>query len=641
MTVHLPIRLVFTTALLAGSALSGIAFAQAAYKEAPSLAAKVAAGTLPPLSERLPKSPVVVTPREKVGKYGGTLRTVLRGGEDRVWLIRTAFYDNLLRWDLEYTKPLPNLAESWTVSPDGKSFTFKLREGVRWSDGKPFTTADIAFWWELFSDPDVNPGKDSFFTVGGKLAELKVIDDQTFRFDFAAPNGLFPQRLASGEMGNPTAFAKHAVSKYHPKYNPEADALAKQKGFNTGKLYLRTLMTGLQVKMLNPDFPVLNAWKLTSPYNAQATVLTAERNPYYWKVDSEGQQLPYVDQVTYETGTDVESLLLKAKAGNIDLLSRHINTIDNKSVLIDAAKAGKFGFYELTSPNANTWVVSLNQTSPDKVKRELFRNKDFRIALSHAIDRQAIIDTVYFGVTKPMQVAVPPSSPFYNEQLARQYTEYDVAKANALLDKLGLTKRDADGFRLGPNGEPLQIAVEVFATQKEWAAVLELVAGYWNKVGIRTKLEILDRSLVQAHIDANEYDAAVLWPEGGGGQELKMFPIMFAPISIHSGFGPGWYFRYLGDPRGKDWEPIEGVEKSMALYKELLATAEPAKQDELLKKLVQQAADNFYQIGIAEPIDGYGIVSDKVRNLPKKGMWDSFNWPQPGASGLEQLWIEG
>jgi peptide/nickel transport system substrate-binding protein len=145
---------------------------------------------------------------------------------------------------------------------------------------------------------------------------------------------------------------------------------------------------------------------------------------------------------------------------------------------------------------------------------------------------------------------------------------------------------------------------------------------------------------VQAHIDANEYDAIVLWPEGGGGQELKMFPILFAPISIHSGFGPGWYYRYLGDSRGDEWEPTEGVAKSMEYYSAMLATADAAKQDELLSNLVQQAADNFYAIGIAEPIDGYGIVSNRVQNVPLKGMWDSFNWPQPGASHLEQIWIK-
>ena len=349
---------------LTGAALSP-ACAQMTYSEAPSLAAVVAAGKLPPLKDRLPAAPVVITPRDSVGRYGGTLKTVLRGGDDRVWLIRTAFYDNLLRWDFEYTKPLPNLAESWEVSPDGTSYTFRLRKGVRWSDGQPFTSADVAFWWELFSDDEINPGKDPFFTVGGKLATFTVIDDLTFRFDFAAPNGVFAQRLASGEMGNPTAFAKHAVSKYDPKYNPNADALAKQQGFDTGKRYLQTLMVGLQVKLLDPEFPVLNAWKLTSAYNAQTTVLTAERNPYYWKVDSKGQQLPYIDAIRYETGTDVESLVLKAKTGNIDLLSRHINTIDNKSVLLDGQQTGKYRFYALTSPNANSWELSFNQTTPD------------------------------------------------------------------------------------------------------------------------------------------------------------------------------------------------------------------------------------------------------------------------------------
>lgn len=626
---------------LVTAALALPAFAQTTYSEAPMLAALVSSGSLPPVEQRLPENPMVVTPLESVGEYGGTLRSVLRGGEDTAWLIKTALYDNLLRWNFEYTEALPNLAESWEVSPDGKSYTFHLREGVKWSDGEPFTTEDIAFWWEMFADDEINPGKDAFFTVGGSLATFTVVDETTFRFDFAGPNGLFLQRLASGEMSAPTGFAKHAVSKFHPAYNPEADALAKERGFENAKLYLQNLMQGARMKISDPAFPVLNAWKLTTAYDANTTVLVAERNAYYWKVDTEGRQLPYIDSITYETGTDVESLLLKAASGAVDVLSRHINTLDNKAVLSDAAAQGNFSIFSMRKPHANTWQLNFNQTSPNDAKREIFANKDFRIAMSHAINRQEIIDTIYFGLTEPMQVAVPPGSAYYNERLATQYLEYDPDKASAMLDAIGLDKRGADGYRLMPNGEPFLLTVEVFATMKEWSSVLEMVAQYWDQVGVRVKLDILDRALVQAHIDANEYDATVLWPEGGDGAELKTFPLMFVPISIHSGMGVGWYYRFIGDSRGDAWEYSDGVRKAVDAYKAMLGEADRVKQDALVQDMLNAAADNFYAIGIAKPLEGYGIVSNRVQNFPKSGIWDSFNWPAPAAIGFEQLWLKG
>ncbi|ODT82231.1 MAG: hypothetical protein ABS76_08210 [Pelagibacterium sp. SCN 64-44] len=609
------------------------------YNQAPSLDAKVEAGTLPPVEERLPPNPMVIEPTT-IGQYGGNLRTVLRGGSDFGWLMKTAFYDNLVRWNFDFTDVEPNVAESWEVNEDATVYTIKLREGLRWSDGVPFSSEDVAFWWELFSNDTVNPGKDSFFTVGGSLAQFEIIDDLTFRFTFAAPNGLFMQRFANPSVTPIVSMPKHAASKYHPDYNPEADNLAKALGYDSGLAYLQALFPEIRSRVLTAEFPVLSAWKLTSAYDANSTVLTAERNPYYFKVDPEGNQLPYIDTITYEIGTDVESLLLKAQSRGLDLLSRHINTIDNKSVLYDGQEQGDYTLFNLTSVFANTWAFAFNLTTPDDLKRELFNNKDFRIAMSHAIDRQEIIDTVYFGLTNPAQPAVAPGFPnYYNEQLAKQFTEFDTETANRLLDELGLDGRDADGYRLGPDGNQFLLTVETINTNKEWTDVLEMVAADWNAIGIRTKLDFLDRSLLQAHIDANEYESIVLWPEGGGGMEIKLMPRWFVGVNPHSGFGPGWYYNYLGDPRGDDWTPPENVQRSYDLYRSMLATADTAEQDEYVKQFLQQAADNFFAIGIAEPLDGYGIVSNRVHNLPLEGMFDSFEYPQPAPAKLETLWL--
>ena len=630
--------------LLLGAALSALACTMPAFaqdpSEAPALAERVAAGELPPVSERLPDEPMVIEPRS-IGEYGGNMRTVLLGGEDYAWFVRTIFYDGLVRWNEANTDIEANLAESWEVNEDATVYTIHLRPGTRWSDGEPFTSADIAFWWELFGDDTVNPGKDPYFAPGGELAQFEVIDDYTFRFTFAEPSGRFMQRLANPEMATLTSFPRHVASRYYPDYNPEADALAQAKGFDSGKAYLRSLFPNFRAIILSAEFPVLTGWRLTSGYDANSTVLTAERNPYYYKVDTEGNQLPYIDTVTFEIGTDAESLLIKAQTGGIDLLSRHINTINNKSVLLDGQERGDYSLYNLTSVFANKWALAFNLTTTvDDLKREIFNNRDFRVAMSHAIDRQKIIDTVYFGLSTPAQVSVPASSEFYNEQLATQYTEFDPETANRLLDEAGLDQRDGEGYRLDPEGRPFVLSVLVMSANQEWIDVLELVSADWNRVGIRTKLDIVDRSLMVAHQEANDYEAIVIFPEGGGGQELKAMPRWFVPANVDSGFGMGWYYNFIGDPRGDDWTPPENIQQAIDTYRQMLATADVAEQDELVRQYVQLAADSFLSIGIAAPIDGYGIVSNRMRNVPLEGMYDSFEWTQPAAAKTETFWIQ-
>lgn len=629
--------------LVVGSALTLAAFwnAQAAeFKEAPSLAALSKQGSLPPVEKRLPENPLVVKPYSSVGKYGGTLRTALRGGNDTPWLQRTIAYDSLVTWDAAYKSPQPDIAESFEVSEDARTYTFKLRKGLRWSDGHPFTADDVLFWSELYNDPNVTPAKDQGIAPGGKAPIVTKLDDLTVRFSYEQPNGLLLVNLCLPQGFGPTSFAKHVVSKYYKRYNPEADTLAKTLGFDNSTSLLRFLMntTDAGIKKSGPVFPTMNAWRLTDAYRAESKLLTAERNPFYFKVDSEGNQLPYIDKVTFETGSDVESLVLRVLQGQIDVLSRHVNTNDNVSVLTDGQSKGKYQFYKLTSTNANTFAMSLNQTNKDESKRKLFTDKNFRIGLSEAINRQEIIDTVFFGLGTPMQVAVPETSPFYNKQLATQYTAYDLAQAGAALDKAGLSARDGEGYRQMPDGKKLTVSVATINTAKEWIAVLELVRGYWQKVGIRTDLQIMDRSLLQSRIDANDYDGIVLWPEGGSGAELKIVPRWFLPLLIHSGFGPGWFFNVLGDPRGADWPLPENVKVGIDAFREMQRTASIEAQDALVRKYIQQAADNFYAIGISSPIDGYGIVGNRVKNMPLEGMWDSYAWPQP-APFMHQLWL--
>jgi peptide/nickel transport system substrate-binding protein len=318
-------------------------------------------------------------------------------------------------------------------------------------------------------------------------------------------------------------------------------------------------------------------------------------------------------------------------------MSRHFNTIDNKAILFDNQEQGDYRFYTLTSVNANTAAIVLNLTHQDPARRAVFSNKDFRIGLSHAINRQEIIDTVFVGQGIPYQVAPHPASEFYSERAATQYTEYNLDLANEFLDKAGLTERGSDGFRLMPNGERLVVEVEVISVRDDWVKIMELVQSHWEAAGVDTELNVADRSLVQANLDSNEYDAAILWGEGGGGQEIVLTPLWWVPMSIHS-YSTLWYYWYIGDERGE--EPPPHIMKVIDLYREVQRTADIEKQRDFMHQIVEQTADNFVAIGISSPLDSYGIVKNNLRNVPTEGMWDSYIWPQPQPSNPEQYFFQ-
>lgn len=618
-------------------------------KEAPMLAAKVAAGELPPLEERLPANPKVVQPTESLGQYGGTWRMGLRGGQDNALLVRTIGYEHLVRWTPDWTGIEPNVAESYEASADATEYTFKLREGMKWSDGAPLTADDILFWYEdILTNEEyqaVHP-LPNWLRAGGKPVVIEKLDDYAFKVIFTEPNGLFIQNLAQPIGDDFTRWPKHYASQFHPKYNTETlDALIAQAGANDWVNLMDLKVGGVpgtpyDARWQNSELPTLKPWRLTIAYGEGTTQVVGERNPYYFKVDPEGRQLPYIDRVVYEIGEDVQVLVLRALNGEIDMQDRHIATLDNKAVFVDNAETGGYGFFETVPASMNVQAIALNLNHKDPVKREIYQNKDFRIGLSHAINRQEIIDTIYVGQGEPWQLAPRPTSPLYNERLAKQYTEYNVDLANEYLDKAGYTERDAQGFRLGPDGKRIVVQVDVQAISQNWIDTLELIKGYWAAVGIQMEPNVMDRSLMYTRKDSNEHDAST-WA-GDGGLDVIMEPRWYFPFSGESLFAEAWK-EYYNNPSGvgslvPPEEPPASTKRQMELYDQIKATGDAAKQEALMKEILEIAADEFYALGISLPAPGYGIVKNNFKNVPPS-FPNAWLYPHPAPTNPEQYYI--
>jgi ABC-type transport system substrate-binding protein len=604
-------------------------------KEAPMLAKLVKNGDLPPLKERLPDKPLVIEPVERLGVYGGTWHTALLGVADAVWMDRTIGYEGLLRWSPDFTKIIPNVAESYESSDDGTEHTFHLRPGMKWSDGEPFTADDIVFYQnDVVNNREITPIEAKNPAVAEK------VDDHTVRFVFERPEGLCIKKHASGS-GTYVRFPKHYLQQFHKSYNPDVDALVKEEGAEDWvELFGTKACIGLGAgeTYMNPECPTVYGWRtITALGDGQRAVV--ERNPYYWKVDTEGRQLPYLDRVEYEILGDAEVMLLKAMNGEIDMQNRTIGKPRNKPVLAKNREQGNYRFFETVPTSMNTTVIAFNLTHKDPVKREIFNRRDLRVGLSHAINRQEIIDVVFQRQGEPWQTSPRKESVFYDERLATQYLEYDPELANRYLDKTGYTERDSAGYRLGPDGK--RIAAQItFVTSwtPQWADVADLLKAFWKEVGVEIVPQAQDRSLWLERSAANDFDIQMWEGELGYDADVLLRPMWYLPLDGTITPGPLWREWY--NSRGELGEkPPELVARTLDIYDEIQVTPDEAGQQALMKEILQINADMFNVIGISLPANNYGVVKNNFRNVPAS-MRDSVTCLTPGLTRPEQYFVE-
>ena len=616
------------------------ASAQAAAKEAPEFVQMVADKKLPPLAERLPKIPLVVQPVERVGRYGGQIRRGLRGSADHNGILRMVGNQGLTRWNLEFTDVLPGVAHKWDVNAANNEFTFHLRPSMKWSDGHPFTADDIVFVFEdCLANTELYKSPPALWTINGKMCKVTKVDDVTVKFTFDGPYGMFLQQVATPLGQHPTLFPKHYCSKFHPKYTNNVADLAKAANVpDWGSLFrLRCGDIEIPSRWGNPEKPTLDPWTIAEPYTGGATRVVLKRNPYFWQVDTEGNQLPYVDGINFSIAQDVESLMLDVVSGKIDIQERHIDTLQNKPTVAQSAQRGNYRLFELINANSQQMSIYPNATHKDPALRAIFANKEFRIALSHAINRQEIIDIVYLGQSEPWQFGPRPTHPWYHEKFARQYTEFDQKKANELLDKVGLSKRDSQNFRLRPDGQKLFFDIDVIPTlYPDQVDALELVKRHWAAVGIDMKVNTIERALYYTRGDNNDHDFAV-W-QGPGGLEPLIDARDWVPIHPQgSRYAIPWAVHYATNGR-EGAEPPANHKQRTKLYDEARSISDTRRQGELMKQILDLAADAFDAIGICLAPNLFGIANNRLRNVPAK-MPGAWSWPNPGPSMPQQYFF--
>ncbi|KAF7600455.1 MAG: peptide ABC transporter [Candidatus Dactylopiibacterium carminicum] len=622
--------------LLASLAISAPALA---FQEAPMFAAGVKAGKLPAVAKRLPEKPEVVKPHTRVGSYGGELRTAMRSSNDHNSILRLVGNQGLVRWSPDFNNLQPNIAERWEQNADASEYIFHLRKGMKWSDGTPFTADDV-----LFSMNDLTLGGQYYSTPpaaymqGGKPVVVSKIDENTVKFSFNGPYLGFIEALALPINQHPTLFQKKYCGQFHPAYNKtNLQQLITADSATDWRQLMRNKCGDIELpsRWGNTERPTMDPWVIKVPYTAAATDVVLERNPYFWQVDTAGNQLPYLDRVRFRVISEVETILLAAINGQLDFQHRHIYAIQNIPVLTQNAAKGNYKVLGLPTLQANSVGLYLNFSTKNDKLRKLIRNKDFRIALSTAIDRKNINEVVFLGQGTPWQIGPVKQSKWFNPQLGTQHLAFDVKKANAMLDSLGLEKRDDAGFRLYPEGGRLSLGANIAIQLEQQMGALELIREQYAKLGIELVIRGMERSLAAARTASNDYDLVVDVVPGG----LDITANPRAVLAIHpteSRMSLGWVRWYM--TKGKDGEePSESMKKRLALYDKWQVAGSEKEAEAYFREILQLAADEFEVIGVVLPPASPAIRKNNLANVFDT-MPAGWTYPTP-APALPQTWF--
>ncbi len=597
---------------------------QGPYIDSPMLAERVAAGTLPALQRRLPDTPSVADlnrPGFGPGRHGGSLRMLMGRAKD-IRMMVVYGYARLVGYDRDFNLQA-DILEDYEVS-EGRIFTLHLRRGHRWSDGHPFTTEDFRYYWEdIATDPEMSPaGPPRVLLVDGEAPHFEIIDEATVRYTWSKPNPFFLTALAGA---SPLYIYRpaHYLKRFHQRYaEPEelAQLIEDEGQRNWVALHFRK---GRQYKNTNPELPTLQPWAIVTKPPADRFVF--ERNPYYHRIDADGRQLPYIDRVVM---TIASSKLIPAKtgAGESDLQARNL-MFNNYTFIKRGERRNGFSVHLWKSAKGSQMTLYPNLNTKDPVWRRLFRETDFRRALSLAINRHEINQAIYFGLALECNNTVLPQSQLYRPEYATKWTAFDLEEANRLLDGLGLTERNDRGVRLLPDGRPMNIIVETAGEDTEQTDVLELIRDSWRQVGIRLFTKPLQREVFRNRIFAGSTLMSVWFGLENGVPTADTSPRDLAPTSQHQLQWPKWGQYYETSGKAGEAADLEVVQRLSRLNTEWRMSVDRKRKQEIWHEMLGIHADQVFTIGLIAGVPQPVVVSNRLRNVPIDGI---YNW-DPGA----------
>jgi peptide/nickel transport system substrate-binding protein len=648
------LSLVMAVMLLVGTMAGFTALAEdEIVKEAPMLAEKVAAGELPALEERLPSAADVYVEEEysPVGEtpvYGGTLRTN-NGG---MWYYGPFAEEPLFRL-LDDGTVEANVAKGYDLSEDGLVYTIYLREGMKWSDGTPFTATDCVYYYNyvLVTDVDNETGKVTKSNAGRyynwyqtadpndgnkmKPAQVRYVDDTTFTITLYSPKPTLLQAICIDNkwMFCPKEWYKDIMvndaSAAHwtgetdlkliggenlPTITEEeavANALKKSALYN----FENAAKLGDQLGYRYWQYagrPTLRPWNITNALTDQNLIF--ERNPYYWKVDAQGRQLPYIDTVVF-VSMDANLYAQEKIAGNLDLT--RFDSADFPIYKMSEA-IGNYTVYTEVAPNWTSSNIQFNQGYRDLQYRALFADINFRHAISIAADREELNEILYNGMLQPAQFAAPKGTGDYVEGAPEKWIEYDPDAANALLDQVeGISKdRNADGYRTFVGGEhdgqAVTIEVETCADSSTDSQLAALLAKYYKVIG----LQIVESSNTDNNARNEKYytgDVYMASVGGGGGS----FNIMLRPDAVAANRNNCAFVGKFGLEHADALTPEPGspMEELVNATKALVSASKLEELQAAAQRIAQSHFENTWVVGFLISAETYDAVSNRVHNF--------------------------
>ena len=604
-------------------------------QEPPSLAEQVKAGTLPPVAKRVPEQPSVVrrfAGPDGPGHSGGQVNMLVGSARDTRLM---TIYANarLIVYDDQF-KLQTDILESYEVK-DSREFTFKLRAGHKWSDGQPFTTEDFRYFWEdVANNKELSPsGPSVVLLVDGKPPKVDIIDELTIRYSWDKPN---PSFIESQAQASPLWLFRpaHYLKKFHIKYTPLPDIVKAARGGPTSWVQIHRRYD-VMYNNDNVELPTLNPWVLATVPPAQRFVF--QRNPYYYRVDEKGQQLPYLDRIVF---TVVAANLVAAKAGlgEADLQPRYINMRDY-TFLRKSAKSSGVEVRLWESGSGSQIALYPNLNAKDEGWRTLMRDVRFRRALSLAIDRDELNEVVYIGLAKPSNNTIMQRSQLFKPEYATKWAIYDPRLANSLLDEIGLTKRNSAGVRLLPDGRPATVVIEHASEETEDSDALSLIADHWKKIGIKLLFKPQTRENFRLRTFSGESIMTAYAGLTTAVPTVDTSPKEFAP-TMQGGLQWSRWGMFV-ESKGKQGEKCDMAEacKLLDYLSEWEHSTDPATRRKAWDNILETNADQVFSIGTVNGILQPIVVGPKVRNVPKEGY---YAWDPGGYIGLykpDTFWL--